>query len=254
MDKNLLKRAEKLMCKMRIVEDSYNCAKCRDLGYIFEKDGEYEVAVPCDCLAKRQAFEKLSRCGLSEAFKEKTFGNYVCESQPQVKAKHQVLKFCSEFSKNNSSLILSGRPGTGKTHLGIAAMLRLIEGNVSCKYVEYNNMIVSLKQSIMDEENHLREMEKYLSPRVLFLDDFLKGKTTETDLSYIYRIVNTRYLQQKPMIISTEKSVREILYFDEAVGSRLMEMAGENVVSFDDSSENHRLRGVNQNNIIPSRK
>ena len=105
-------------------------------------------------------------------------------------------------------------------------------------------MIVSLKQSILDEENHMREMEKYLSPSVLFIDDFLKGKTTSTDLSYIYRIVNTRYLKQKPMIISTEKSVGEILDFDEAVGSRILEMAGENVLYFDENSENHRLRNV----------
>ena len=105
-------------------------------------------------------------------------------------------------------------------------------------------MIVSLKQSILDEENHMREMEKYLSPSVLFIDDFLKGKTTSTDLSYIYRIVNTRYLKQNPMIISTEKSVGEILDFDEAVGSRILEMAGENVVYFDENSENHRLRNI----------
>lgn len=244
MDKNLLKRAEKLMAGMKVVEDNYDCAKCRDLGYVFEKDGDYEIAVPCDCLAKKQVFEKLAKCGLSDAFKEKTFANYTCDNKHQAKAKLQVLKFCNEFSENKDSLILSGRPGTGKTHLGIAAMLSLINDNITCKYVEYNNMIVSLKQSILDEENHMREMEKYLSPSVLFIDDFLKGKTTSTDLSYIYRIVNTRYLKQKPMIISTEKSVGEILDFDEAVGSRILEMAGENVVYFDENSENHRLRNT----------
>ena len=46
------------------------------------------------------------------------------------------------------------------------------------------------------------------------------------------------------MIISTEKSVGEILDFDEAVGSRILEMAGENVVYFDENSENHRLRNI----------
>ena len=77
-------------------------------------------------------------------------------------------------------------------------------------------MMVNLKQSINDEENHMREMEKYTNPTVLFMDDFLKGKATPADLSYIYRIINTRYLQEKPMIISTEKSVEEILNFGEA--------------------------------------
>ena len=52
---------------------------------------------------------------------------------------------------------------------------------------------------------------------------------------------NNRYLKQKPLIISTEKSLEEILDFDEAVGSRIIEMEGENVVLFGKDSNNHRL-------------
>lgn len=246
MDKNLLKRAKKLMESATLVPDSYNCPKCRDRGYIFEtRENNCDVAIPCQCLAKKQVFEKLEKCGLSSAFKKKTFANYVCEGQYQIKAKSQVLKFCLNFKENKDSLLICGRPGTGKTHLGIASMLKLISDNVTCRYVEYNNMMVNLKQSINDEENHMREMEKYTNPTVLFMDDFLKGKATPADLSYIYRIINTRYLQEKPMIISTEKSVEEILDFDEAVGSRIVEMAGENVVVFDGNSDNHRLRNLN---------
>ncbi|WP_455539246.1 ATP-binding protein [Terrisporobacter sp.] len=247
MDKNLLNRAKKLMEQMSVTQDNYECEKCRDLGYVFVMEDKYEVAKPCDCFAKKQAFEKLSKCSLSDAFKKKNFKNYDCNYQWQVKAKHQVLKFCSDFSNSNSSLILIGKPGTGKTHLGIAAMLKLLDGNITCKYVEYNNMIVSIKQSIIDEKNHMREMEKYLNSRVIFIDDFLNGKTTEEDINYIYRIINTRYLQQKPMIISTEKSLDEIIDFDEVVGSRIVEMAGENVIYFDENSENHRLRNFTKN-------
>lgn len=245
MDKKLLERAKKLMEKRDFAPDNYNCKKCRDLGYVFEiRENNHEVAIECECLAKKQAFEKLERCGLSEAFKKKTFANYICENQYQIKAKHQVLKFCCDFPENNSSLIISGRPGTGKTHLGIAAMLKLISNNITCRYVEYNNMIVNLKQSIMDEENHMREMAKYINPRVIFIDDFLKGKSTEADLNYIYRIINTRYLQQKPVIISSEKTLEEILDFDEAVGSRIIEMAGDKVVVFEKNAYNHRLRNL----------
>ena len=103
-------------------------------------------------------------------------------------------------------------------------------------------MMMGLKQSVMDEENFMREMDKYLNPSVLFIDDFLKGKTTPADLNYIYRIINSRYLKNKPLIISTEKTVDEILSWDEAVGSRIVEMAGENIVVFDRNSSNYRLK------------
>ena len=243
MDKRLMERMKKLMENASVQEDNYKCPKCRDLGYVFVKDDDNnEVASPCECLAKRQAFEKLQKCGLSEAFKKKTFSTYTCSNQNQIQAKHKALVYCKEFLSSNSSLILSGHSGTGKTHLGIAVMLELINKNINCKYVEYNNMMVNLKQSVMDEENHMREMEKYLNPRVLFIDDFLKGKTTPADLNYIYRIINTRYITGKHVIISTERSIKEILQWDEAVGSRLVEMAGKNIITFDRNSQNHRLK------------
>ena len=54
----------------------YQCKKCRDLGYTLQEDKEgYTIAVPCECIEKRQIKEKLERCGLTDSFKKKTFGN-----------------------------------------------------------------------------------------------------------------------------------------------------------------------------------
>ena len=47
------------------------------------------------------------------------------------------------------------------------------------------------------------------------------------------------------MIISTEKSLKEILMFDEAIGSRLIEMAQNNIITFPRGIENnYRLRNI----------
>ena len=120
-------------------------------------------------------------------------------------------------------------------------MINLIGKNVLCKYELYTTMLINLKQSVMDETNFIREMDKYKVPRVLFLDDFLKGKPTDADLKYIFEIVNERYLKKKPMIISTEKSIDEIVSWDEAVASRLVEMAQGNIIEFGADIENYRF-------------
>ena len=242
MDEKLLQRMKNLMKNSEKIETHYDCEVCRDLGYTFvQNEVGYDVAVPCSCLAKKQSLEKLDKCGLSNIFRKKTFHTYTAKKPFQIKAKHQALKFCDEFLTNKSSILLCGKPGTGKTHLGIAVMLNLINKNIGCKYVEYNNMIMSLKQSVMDEENFMREMEHYLNPSVLFIDDFLKGKITSADLNYIYRIINSRYLKNKPLIISTEKSIESIISWDEAVGSRLVEMSQGNIINFNQNSENYRM-------------
>ena len=192
----------------------YECPICRDLHYTFNDLGQ---AVPCKCKDKFESKEKLKKCGLDEVFKNKTFRNYKVNNETQLAARDKAINYCNNFLDTNSSLIITGRPGVGKTHL------------------------INLKQSVMDETNFIREMDKYKVPRVLFLDDFLKGKPTDADLKYIFEIVNERYLKKKPIIISTEKSIDEIVSWDEAVASRLVEMAQGNIIEFGTDIENYRF-------------
>lgn len=248
MDQDLINILNRIKQNCKVEEVQYDCPICKDKGYIFETDKDgYEVAIPCKCLAKKQSIEKMERSGLTEAFKQKTINSFVADKEWQKMAKFKVTKYINDFLKEgtNSGLILSGQPGSGKTHLGIGTMLELIYNNIGCVYREYLTMITDLKQTSMDETDYIRELEKYTNPPVLFLDDFLKGEPTQADLKHIYKVINTRYLKGMPMIISTEKSIKEILNWDEAIGSRLIEMSQGNVIEFPrDCSNNYRLRNI----------
>ncbi len=245
MDAALLNRIKATLEKHSPEQIKYDCPKCEDRGYTFEiKDG-YEVAVPCECLEKKQSVEKMARSGLTEAFKQRTFKTFIVNNEWQLEAKAKAMDYSKNFKETKASLMLSGQPGSGKTHIGVATMLRLIENNTGCVYREYISMLTDLKQTSMDEEEYIRSLEKYINPPVLFLDDFLKGEPTIADRKHVYKIINTRYLKSMPMIISTEKSVKEILNWDEAIGSRLIEMCQGNVIEFPRGLENnYRLRGV----------
>lgn len=245
MDAALLNRIKATLEKHSPEQIKYDCPKCEDRGYTFEiKDG-YEVAVPCSCLEKKQSVEKMARSGLTEAFKQRTFKTFIVNNEWQLEAKAKAMDYSKNFKETKASLMLSGQPGSGKTHIGVATMLRLIENNTGCVYREYISMLTDLKQTSMDEEEYIRSLEKYINPPVLFLDDFLKGEPTIADRKHVYKIINTRYLKSMPMIISTEKSVKEILNWDEAIGSRLIEMCQGNVIEFPRGLENnYRLRGV----------
>lgn len=223
----------------------YDCPFCRDFLYTFNEDGQ---AIPCKCKDKVEAKKKLEKCGLSESFKYKTFSTYKTDDPILKEAKNIGIDYCIKFKddpKYNKSILLSGQPGTGKTHLGAAIMLNLIENNIWCIYDEYIKMMITLKQSVMDDINYIKQLDKYTNAKILFLDDFLKGKQNETDLKYIFEVINARYLKNKPMIISTEKSPKELLEFDEAIGSRIIEMCGGingNIVLFQGKDLNYRLR------------
>ena len=88
---------------------------------------------------------------------------------------------------------------------------------------------------------HTQKSNKFKNAPVLFIDDFLKGKLTESDVNVVYEIVNYRYNNKLPVIISTEKTLDELINFDEAIASRLIEMCTGYIVVFAGKELNYRL-------------
>jgi DNA replication protein DnaC len=223
----------------------YQCKKCRDLGYIFQEDEKgYTVATPCECIEKRQIKEKLEGCGLTDSFKKKTFSTFKTDTEHQKQAKLRAMSYCKKFKEEKGSFLLTGNPGTGKTHLGIAIMMQLVNQNVGCRYAEYISLIMRLKQCCMDPINYNKEINEYKNCTVLFLDDLLKGQTSEADRKYIYEIINYRYMTEKSIIVSTEKSLNELMDYDAAITSRIIEMCRENIIDFKNVPNMRLQKGV----------
>ena len=223
----------------------YQCEKCRDLGYTLQEDEKgYTVATPCECIEKRQIKEKLEGCGLTDSFKKKTFSTFKTDTEHQKQAKLRAMSYCKKFKEEKGSFLLTGNPGTGKTHLGIAIMMQLVNQNVGCRYAEYISLIMRLKQCCMEPINYNKEINEYKNCTVLFLDDLLKGQTSEADRKYIYEIINYRYMTEKSIIVSTEKSLNELMDYDAAITSRIIEMCGKNIIDFKNVPNMRLQKGV----------
>lgn len=107
----------------------------------------------------------------------------------------------------------------------------------------YRLTITKLKQSITDKINFQREMNKYQNAQVLFFDDLFKGKYTESDINIIYEIVDYRYLKNLPMIITTEKTIDDLIDIDEAIASRIYEMSKGFTTTIEGKELNYRIYG-----------
>jgi len=64
-------------------------------------------------------------------------------------------------------------------------------------------------------------MNRYKNARVLLIDDLFKGSISKSDINIVFEIINHRYFNNLPVIVSTEKSFEELIEIDEAVGSRI---------------------------------
>ena len=163
----------------------------------------------------------------------------VCEAFS--KAKEYVKNF--DKSCKNKSIIFVGQVGSGKTHLSMAIANSLMEKGVGVLYMPYRDNIISIKQNMMDSVYYNKMMNRYKSARVLFIDDLFKGKITDSDVNIMFELINHRYFNNLPVIISSELSVSRLIDVDEALGSRLVEMTKGRVVELRGRELNYRIYG-----------
>lgn len=213
--------------------------------FIELKDGSFG---PCECRQLRIAEDKLKASGVSEEFRNMRFENFNYESSLETMEAYATAKsYSKSFGEirvaRQNSIILMGQVGSGKTHLAMAISNTLLDNSVGVIYMPYRSIITKIKQSITDEENYQREINKYKEAQVLFIDDLFKGRITEADINVMFEIVDYRYFKKLPVVVTTEKTIDDLLEIDEAIGSRLYEMSKNHMVTMKGSKLNYRVYG-----------
>lgn len=229
-------------------EPEYECEICKDTEMILYTVDGIEYAKPCECSVRKRAERLLRLSGISEEDSRKVFADFQTFNENSlVNAKNTAVQYYRDFLRNReqrvNSIILCGASGRGKTTLGLCICNNLIQNGVSVRYMPYRQEITALKQEITDEINYNNHMWPLKNAKVLFIDDFLKGKITESDINIMYELINHRYLARLPIVLTTERTIPEMMQIDEATASRLVEMSRNYIVTFGRDIENYRLRG-----------
>ena len=225
-------------------ETEYKCIKCRDMTFIID-DG---VAIPCECRALIVAEDILKKSGIGKEFRNKRFDNFdFSRTMATMQGYKSALEYENEFLdiENNrcNSIMFLGQVGSGKTHLSMAIANELMDRGIGVIYMGYRDAITNIKQNMLDSVYYNRVMNRYKNARVLFVDDLFKGKITDSDINIMFELINHRYFNNLPMIVSSELSVGRLLDIDEALGSRLIEMTKGRVVELRGKELNYRIYG-----------
>ena len=237
-------------CKTEPSSESvkYECPICKDTGWIeYVGENGYEYSKKCDCWQVRESRRMLQNSGISEEFRRMRFSSFETRgSEILTRAKKMAMAYVQGFPKQersrSNSIMFCGQVGSGKTHLGVSICNSLLATGIAITYMPYRNTVTKLKQNITDERGYSKEIDKYLRARVLYIDDLLKGKVTESDINILYELINHRYMNNLPLIISTELLAEQLLGFDEAIGSRMIEMCRGNIIQLTGKDLNYRLR------------
>ncbi|GEQ21766.1 hypothetical protein CBU02nite_22720 [Clostridium butyricum] len=158
-----------------------------------------------------------------------------------------ALTYYNEFNevRNNrrNSILFCGQVGSGKSHCSIALAVNFLKQRIRVVYMAYRDVITKIKQNMIDQEYYTKTISKYQLCEVLLIDDLFKGKVNETDVNIMFEIINYRYLNYLPIIVSSEFSIESLLAFDEGVSSRIYEMSKDYTVEIEkDIRNNYRLK------------
>ena len=206
-------------------ETSGNCPFCgkpQKYGLLDILGKNTWIKIKCDCIKGQseqnrqhekkkeivEYFKKWNPIGLR--FKEKTFENFTLDGENKQKIINLCQGYCNNFQKNLKNgigLYLEGASGTGKTHLSVAIMKQLTEENYSVIFINTSDLLTKLKESQRIGKDGIEQMLNDLKKvDLLILDDIGSMPSSTVNEDLLYKIVNLRYENMKPVILTTNAS------------------------------------------------
>ncbi|MFL0198314.1 ATP-binding protein [Clostridium sp. WILCCON 0269] len=251
--------AQVRMTSQGLKEAKYNCPLCFDTSWVKTETGYRR----CSCYEKEYAQRLWKSFGVDPA-RVKNLNDYKGYDDVTKKALYMAKAYIRNFESirdtEENSFGLFGQPGAGKSHIAIAIGAALLnqKNPVQVIYMPYLEAMRELKANVNDDEYYLRLSNRYQRASVLIIDDLFKDKVknaqlikdrygnklglSDVDIKHIMPIINYRYFNKLPTLISTECTMGILVELDEALARRILEPCGYNKIVFKGAEHNYRMR------------
>lgn len=190
-----------------LLEPTVICSKCGGSGY--------HGAIMCECLQElcrqEQKKELSSLLGGKETFESFRLDYYSTEPDPNFGVSPRQLmqltfqhcrRYARDFSRKSPSLLFTGGPGLGKTFLSACIARTVADSGFSVVYDTAGKLFSDFEAAKFGGRSEDLTI-KYLACDLLIIDDLGTEMTTQFTQSVLYQVINTRLMEEKPVIIST---------------------------------------------------
>ncbi len=222
--------------------DYIECEICNSARWIIVN----KETVPCSCQkGKSDDLEnkiKLRFAGVNQLLeydlKKFKIDGKIGKADP--KNLRESLRKADDYSKNPMGwLVISGEPGTGKTHLAVGIAINCINNDNIVIYKSTQEFIDIITNSNSDSsENTFNELINY---PFLIIDDYGNQKYSEWIEEKMDHLFTYRYTRKLPTVIVINKN---ILDFDDRSQARFTDPNLVQTIHLDSKENNHKGNGI----------
>jgi DNA replication protein DnaC len=186
----------------------------------------------------------LKQTAIPSRFIGRTLDNYAAETEGQAKALSTCQRYAAQFGRASpgASLILSGLPGTGKSHLAGGILQALLPHHVGA-YVTMMDLIRMLRDTWRrdSDQSETDVLAKLTEVPLLVIDEIGVQYGTDAERTLFFDVMDRRYRNCMPVILLTNQGRAE---FRTTVGDRVYDRLTEVAkwVPFDWPSHRAQMR------------
>ena len=146
----------------------------------------------------------IGRAGVPKRYLGKGFDSFLAPTDEHVTALTLAREYARDFENNfarGTCLLMSGGPGTGKTHLACAIAAEVATGGYSAMFMTVRDMFLSIigrDQGVSE----IKMIRHFANIDLLILDEFIGGASTN-EAAMLFGVLNARYADCRPTILLT---------------------------------------------------
>lgn len=193
------------------------CPSCQGEGFLFQsRKRGYQSVSPCpDCTNLDRRIALFNDARLPARYHNKDIERFEDRRDgkgqgnlPEIKLR--LYRYAEEFVEGNPGLLMSGRVGTGKTHLLVVLLRHLtLEKGITCRFIEFTHLLSDLREAYERNQSAAEILNRLSDVPVLAIDELGKGRKNDWQLGIIDELISKRYNRCLSTFFTTNYDLRE---------------------------------------------